>query len=838
MLIRRHIKRALRVLAGGVVAMVIALLTLPYWLAPVLRPVARRRDVTWTHHQREGYGTLELHGLRASADGVRITAGQVRLKLPTAWLGGLLSRADTPFVQVTDWTLELSGRERNPVARDTDPPQLADILDQAGQTWRLLSRWLPVMTLGDGTVLTHYQTGTLSVPVAEWTRAGVHATMALRAPDASILMRATVDADLRWPASGRLSASLIQEQAVRADTLPLLATLPVEALLQGELHLNGHWNRGPLHATLTHAQTVELDNGFAVHSRLQLESGRDGITFRTLEWKVNQEPVLIADGHLPVILVPGGTDGPALSWDPEAPLRLRASTVPEAPLWAMLGEGIPAWPVNPVLFIDLEGSRAEPRGRVRLQADRMDYALPDHENGELPLVSDVALDLVFTENAAVLEDLSFRVAGQAVTLTARLPLGGQAWRDLVMQRQLPHWSRVEGSLSIPGADVAAFRTWFPAIIAPTGRFTADIRFQPGGFLGGSLSLRDGATRPLMPLGILSSIDGELRFDGRTIVLDYLTGRLGERDVTVTGEASLTETLDVAYTLNVTGKGIPLVRRPGLLLRGDMDVTVTGQTGEHPRTRISGNVDLTRGYYLSELRIPTLASVTVPGRRPPFFSVDTAPFEDWELDLRIGGQAFMQVRSPVFTGLLSADFHLGGTLGEPVAPGSVEFDQGTVRFPFGTLNVARGRILLTQENPFTIALDIMSDGRVFGYDVSMFLLGTAEDPVLEFSSTPPLGSDAILLMVTAGQLPARELEFTGAQRAARLAVFLGQNLLYELTGDEHVGDRLLIESGRNISRSGRETYVIRYRLHERLSVTGEYDEYDALNAGIKWRLFSR
>ena len=46
----------------------------------------------------------------------------------------------------------------------------------------------------------------------------------------------------------------------------------------------------------------------------------------------------------------------------------------------------------------------------------------------------------------------------------------------------------------------------------------------------------------------------------------------------------------------------------------------------------------------------------------------------------------------------------------------------------------------------------------------------------------------------------------------------------------------VESGEKISRQGRETYDIEYKLTDRWSVTGEYNEYDEYNAGVKWRAF--
>jgi translocation and assembly module TamB len=52
----------------------------------------------------------------------------------------------------------------------------------------------------------------------------------------------------------------------------------------------------------------------------------------------------------------------------------------------------------------------------------------------------------------------------------------------------------------------------------------------------------------------------------------------------------------------------------------------------------------------------------------------------------------------------------------------------------------------------------------------------------------------------------------------------------------MSDRLMFSSGEHVSRQGRETYSIEYRLNNRWSLTGEYDEFDDYNAGVKWRVF--
>ncbi len=120
---------------------------------------------------------------------------------------------------------------------------------------------------------------------------------------------------------------------------------------------------------------------------------------------------------------------------------------------------------------------------------------------------------------------------------------------------------------------------------------------------------------------------------------------------------------------------------------------------------------------------------------------------------------------------------------------------------------------------------------------MEITGTAADPAVTFSSSPPLEAKQVLMMVTAGEVPRAEFNYTGSQRMARLGTYLGQSLINSFGGDAAEADRLSISTGERVSRQGRETYNIEYQFTRRLAFVGEYDEFDDYNAGLKWRLIA-
>jgi translocation and assembly module TamB len=121
---------------------------------------------------------------------------------------------------------------------------------------------------------------------------------------------------------------------------------------------------------------------------------------------------------------------------------------------------------------------------------------------------------------------------------------------------------------------------------------------------------------------------------------------------------------------------------------------------------------------------------------------------------------------------------------------------------------------------------------------MEISGKADSPVIQFTSTPPLSSEQVLLMLTAGELPREESFVSTQQRASRLALFLGRNLLSEFSPGAGGADRLTLRSGEYISDEGKPTYSLEYRLTKDWSIVGEYDRFGAFNAELKWRIYSR
>jgi translocation and assembly module TamB len=99
-------------------------------------------------------------------------------------------------------------------------------------------------------------------------------------------------------------------------------------------------------------------------------------------------------------------------------------------------------------------------------------------------------------------------------------------------------------------------------------------------------------------------------------------------------------------------------------------------------------------------------------------VTNEPVANWKMDLAVVGDKFLRVRTPVFSGLLSANMQLRGTLRGPVLTGDVHTDSGQIVFPFGGLEVNQGYASFSGSDPQGPMLQINASGRNYRYEIGL------------------------------------------------------------------------------------------------------------------------
>lgn len=630
----------------------------------------------------------------------------------------------------------------------------------------------------------------------------------------------------RWHVEGsRLEQAWVDDWMTLPDSVWFVESLLVDGRKVGET-----W-QGRVDSRLA----VGMGEDRSAQITLQMHLDDEGIRIEQGDVSEGEKPILNVTGTIPFTINPDSPDE-ILSFDPEETMSLQITSADNPVFWEQLHQAVGLKVERPVLNGTISGSWEQPAGEIAMGADliRLD---PKRWGTRWPEMRRLQVHVSGSDEGLVLDGLTARISGQEVRASGLLPLDK---KKLTLLRDDP-WAYLRqagnGKIEIPGADLSAWATLAPTVLAPLGRLQMSLQVAPGGMIDGTMHLEGAATRPIGPLGALQDIVAEVRFAGRRVTIESVEAQTGGRPVELKGEARWLDSGQPRFDLSLQGKNLPFIRQTGLLLRGDVDLKL--QTDDNGVTWVRGGVGLRDGLFLVDLESlrPGRGGGGSGAGRPPYFSVKETPFAEWRVDLEVKGNNFLRMETPVFSGRASANFQLMGTLREPRAIGEAELTQGLVKLPFATFNVTEGRVQLLQSDPHELRLSVIGNARRLDYDLRMELTGTGSSPNLQFYSNPPLSSEEVLLLVMAGEPPRSDVEYSSAQRATKLGAYLGRNLINQFTGNQDREERLMISLGEKVSQGGKETYQIEYYLNGRWSLVGEYDEFDDYNAGVKWKVFS-
>ncbi|MEO8428405.1 MAG: translocation/assembly module TamB domain-containing protein [Verrucomicrobiota bacterium] len=641
-------------------------------------------------------------------------------------------------------------------------------------------------------------------------------------------------ADLAWPSHGE--ATLTMTNVAFADFADFLEA-DIANVLVAELAATAHWSNGPVHSAIS--ATGSMTNGtgqvFGLRGAVQTDE------FLKLELSAlasGYTPTLSVTGTVPVKVIPERRQE-MLVWDKSQSIALAGDWKDDQTDTYSLPLG--SWGrldvLRPEVQFRVSGTPDEPSAELTMTAAKLAWPSKTNDSPR-PRLEDLQLEAEIRPDALRMKTFAAKLDGQPIMATGEWPLPGKAWRELWSTQKLPAWDQAHGHLKLEEAQVAALSAYLPEVLSPEGRLNATLDLKTGKRLEGVLSLTNAATRPIGPITPLRDVAALVRFDGNRAVLQDFRAQIGGQPIRADGFVTVPQ-LDgtgLDYHVNLHGTNVPLTRSPELLLRGDFSVSLRGGSNLPPL--LSGAVTLRDGLYVQHASALVWSAPRRPEWLPPYFSVTNKPFADWKLQLAVRGDRFLRLRAPVFSGIVSADFQLNGSLLAPVLTGDARVNSGRLIFPFGSLTIDQGLASFSGNDSRGPDLQINASGRNYHYDLRLEVKGPADGANVNFSSTPPLASEQILLMLTAGEIPRSDYAFSNSARAGRLVTFLGRDMFSRYFGSDPDKERLIIQTGESISEAGRLTYSVEYRLTDRWSVIGEYDEFNAFNTDFKWKVFTR
>ncbi len=404
--------------------------------------------------------------------------------------------------------------------------------------------------------------------------------------------------------------------------------------------------------------------------------------------------------------------------------------------------------------------------------------------------------------------------------------------------------------SIDAADIAPLSFGIEALRRAEGALEG--RVLVSGTLAeprvhGPLRWHEGGLRVEAGLASIAGVDAALRFEGDTLHLDRFEGEFGGAPLLASGSARFSAE-GLAADVRLRGKDLPLVRGAEVSVRGDADLTFTARPGD---LSLAGTLELREALWTRRFDVwslPAQLSTSSTGGGLSLPAVRTPPFDALRLDLAVRSNGALRVRSPLAQADLRLDLHVGGTAAYLEPDGDIQVEDGRVVLPASRLRLVGGRIDFNATDPALPRIDIRAEGRASGYDIQVRASGPFNDPLVEVSSVPSALQEDLLLLLLTGRAPGSGSLGVDEDRLVQgVASYLWRDVAYEWFGEagESFADRLEIFTGAQVSREGRDTLEMRFRVtgddrraRSAIYLVGERDVYDRENIGIRFVLRRR
>ncbi len=591
-------------------------------------------------------------------------------------------------------------------------------------------------------------------------------------------------------------------------------------------------------------ERARLETGGADYAvKTRFDFGAKRLTVHTLELTNGDRRTLEFSGAYP--LDPRAAE-PLIDGELEARGRLDLANFDELPFdltrdsSTISGAG--------TIDFELGGTWRAPRGTIAIALQNAAFAALALQGGEQLGPFDVSANVRIADGI-VLDSLHVADGDRA-----RLDLHGDVgWKpDFVALAEHAKSTLDSISLALDG-ELAADDLGFAARMSPAVRRSAGklvAKLALGGTLAkpswkGDLALDDGEIHFASDAPTMSKLRARVTFDGYRASVDELGGEIGSGPFTGSGSIDLEHAMP-SLDLKFAGQEILLVRGEGLRLRADAKLDVRGAWDA---LKIGGELKLRDGRYTRKFDL--LNRVTGVGGGAPATATHgielprlvSAPLATAEFDIDVRSTDPIRIDNNVARSSLRPELRLRGTGERLELTGPIFVDESRIYLPLGSVSLTGGTIFLKRDNPIVPELELAGAARMMGYDINVRISGTTEKPEITLSSTPPLSSSDLLVLVLTGRPPASTASATGAQAAQSVAVYLGQDLLSRWISrdddSEPLMDRIEWQQGREVTKSGGQTTEVAVRLtsddpgkRRILYLQGEKDIYDRINYGVK------
>jgi translocation and assembly module TamB len=406
----------------------------------------------------------------------------------------------------------------------------------------------------------------------------------------------------------------------------------------------------------------------------------------------------------------------------------------------------------------LTGTLGRPFGRLTVTANSLRFA--NEYSAGLPQF-DVIASAQFRGDAAQIDARLSAGKDLQLTLVGRAPLSGDGSSDLSVGGRLDA-ALLNGLLETEGRHVA-------------GLLTIDVKIKGAAKapeIEGTVDLAKGEVRNYTQGVHLSDISGRMEGRHGTLQLTSMTARAASGHVSVSGTIGLMQP-NCPVNLHLTAQNATPISSDVVTANLDADLRVQGTVRQ--RMVLAGMIHLNRVDIIIPSSYPpnvAVLDVRSPGQVAPKPKKQRLAIA---LDISMSAPRQIRVHGRGLDAELSGEMHIGGTTAAPRVSGGLDLIRGTFSLASARLVFSKGRVSFSGASPehaIDPSLDFIAQTTVADSTSTLHILGFADAPQFEISSTPQLPQDEILARLLFGESASQLSALQGAQIGAAIATLSG------------------------------------------------------------------
>ena len=240
--------------------------------------------------------------------------------------------------------------------------------------------------------------------------------------------------------------------------------------------------------------------------------------------------------------------------------------------------------------------------------------------------------------------------------------------------------------------------------------------------------------------------GVIALNGDSAVIRNLTAEAGGGQISVTGSATLNNTL--RFGLQAKASRVRVLVEQGLGVVASANVALSGTTDN---SLISGTVTVEQVNYAAKTDLGSILSLAAPPVQSP--STPSPLFANMRLDVRVRSSSALGLQSSLAQNVqLTADLRVRGTMAYPGVLGRVLITEGKLVFFGSTYTVNNGTIAFYNPVRIEPVLDLSLETQTQGVDVVLKVTGPIDNMKLSYTSDPPLQFQEIVSLLATGSTP--------------------------------------------------------------------------------------